>query len=106
MKRFAVILGSLMLVATLVYPVIAWGPRWGHGGHHMIDSWGYGKGYGPESYDARYGGQYPEQTGLDQQGRETGPKGDYGAGYGGDRGRYIKDYGYRMGGGGPMGCWN
>ncbi len=62
MKRLAVTLGSLMLVAAVAYPVIAWGPRWGHGRHHMVDSWGYAGSYGTDYYDKRYRGMTQEKT--------------------------------------------
>ena len=32
MKRFAILVGSIMLVAMSSYPVFAWGPMWGGGG--------------------------------------------------------------------------
>jgi zinc resistance-associated protein len=65
MKRFAIILGSILLVAAIAYPVLAHGPGWGRG-HHM---WGTGRaGGGPCWYgDRGYGNVTPEQrTQLDQ----------------------------------------
>ena len=44
MKKLAVILGSIMLIAAISYPVFAQGPRWGWG-HHMKGFWGGGPGY-------------------------------------------------------------
>jgi zinc resistance-associated protein len=32
MKRFAILAGSILLVALSSYPVLAWGPMWGGGG--------------------------------------------------------------------------
>ena len=32
MKRFAILAGSILLVAMSSYPVLAWGPMWGGGG--------------------------------------------------------------------------
>ena len=32
MKRFAILAGSILLVAMTSYPVLAWGPMWGGGG--------------------------------------------------------------------------
>jgi len=43
MKRLAVILGSVMLVAAIAYPVFAWGPGMGRG-QGMIGNWGGGPG--------------------------------------------------------------
>jgi Spy/CpxP family protein refolding chaperone len=37
MKRFAILVGSIMLVAMSSYPVLAWGPMWGGGGR--ADYW-------------------------------------------------------------------
>ena len=39
MKRFAMILGVLVLVGAVTLPVFAWGPGWGWG-HHMMGYWG------------------------------------------------------------------
>ena len=44
MKKLAVIFVSIILIATISYPVFAQGPRWGWG-HHMKGFWGGGPGY-------------------------------------------------------------
>jgi zinc resistance-associated protein len=44
MKRIAIVLGSLMLIAAVAYPVLAHGPGWGRG-HHMMGNWGGGQDY-------------------------------------------------------------
>ncbi|MBW1704460.1 MAG: periplasmic heavy metal sensor [Deltaproteobacteria bacterium] len=59
MKRLAIVLGSLMLVAAIAYPVFAWGPGWGRG-HHMMGPWGGGPGY-PGQYGSGYGNLTREQ---------------------------------------------
>jgi zinc resistance-associated protein len=43
MKRLAVILGSVMLVGAIAYPVFAWGPGMGRG-QGMTGYWGGGPG--------------------------------------------------------------
>lgn len=43
MKKLAVVLGSIMLIAAITYPVFAQGPRWGWG-PHMKGAWGGGPG--------------------------------------------------------------
>ena len=99
MKKLAVVLGSLMLVAAMAYSAAAWGPRWDRGGHHMMDSWGYSDSYGPDYNDRRYRSQNPEQTKrLEQWG--------YSPGYGSHRGQHMRNYGSQTEGRGPMGCWN
>ncbi|MBW2103369.1 MAG: periplasmic heavy metal sensor, partial [Deltaproteobacteria bacterium] len=50
MKKTLIVLGSLMLLAAVAYPVFAHGPGWG-GGRHMTGPGGYGcpgwgRGYG------------------------------------------------------------
>lgn len=51
MKRLTMILGCVILVAAIAYPVLAWGPGWGRG-HHMM---GYERGPG---YGWQGGGDY------------------------------------------------
>lgn len=61
MKKIAIVIGSLMLVAAIAYPVLAHGPGWGWGrGTHMM---GYG-GDGPRGcwrYDRENSNIPPEQ---------------------------------------------
>jgi zinc resistance-associated protein len=61
MKKTAIVIGSLMLVSAIAYPVFAHGPGWGWGrGHHMM---GYG-GDGPRGcwqYDRGNWNLPPEQ---------------------------------------------
>ena len=61
MKRLAVILGSVMLVAAIAYPVFAWGPGMGRGqGQGISDN----RGGGPGScwrYDRGYSNLTQEQ---------------------------------------------
>jgi zinc resistance-associated protein len=60
MKKIVIVIGSLMLVAAIAYPVLAHGPGWGWGrGHHMMD---YG-GYGPRGcwQDDRGNGNIPPE---------------------------------------------
>jgi len=42
MKKTLMIIGALLLVAAIAYPVLAWGPGWG--GMHRGMGWGYGPG--------------------------------------------------------------
>ena len=42
MKRLAIILGCVILVAAIAYPVFGWGPGWGKGHHMMGDDRGPG----------------------------------------------------------------
>ena len=44
MKKTISILGALLLVAAIAYPVLAWGPGGGWGGMHRGMGWGYGPG--------------------------------------------------------------
>ena len=69
MKKLTIVLGSIMLLAAVAYPVFAQGPGWGRG-HHM---WGYGSGgpgycwgYGPGQKDWT-----PEQLEKTDQLRQT-----------------------------------
>jgi zinc resistance-associated protein len=43
MKKTLTIMGALLLVAAVAYPVLAWGPGWG--GMHQGMGWGHGPGY-------------------------------------------------------------
>ncbi|MBW2094051.1 MAG: periplasmic heavy metal sensor [Deltaproteobacteria bacterium] len=43
MKKTLTIIGALLLVAAVAYPVLAWGPGWG--GMHRGMGWGHGPGY-------------------------------------------------------------
>lgn len=64
MKRLAIVLGSVMLVAAVAYPVLAWGPGWVRG-HHMMGYSGAGPGYAWQS-GRGYGNLTEEQrTQLD-----------------------------------------
>jgi len=53
MKKLLVVLGSIMLIAAVAYPVSAWGPRWG-GDRHM--------GYGGHGSSGNYGQAYDRMT--------------------------------------------
>lgn len=53
MKKLLVVLGSIMLIAAVAYPVSAWGPRWG-GDRHM--------GYGGHGFSGNYGQGYGRMT--------------------------------------------
>jgi zinc resistance-associated protein len=66
MKKTLTILGALLLVAAVAYPVLAWGPGWG--GMHRDTGWGYGPGYcWNNGVGYGYGGLSQEQaTKLDQ----------------------------------------
>jgi len=97
MKKLAVVLGSLMLVAAMAYSAAAWGPRWDHGGNHMMDSSGYSDNYGSDYSDRRYRSQNPDQTKRSEQW-------GYGPGYGSNRGQHMMNYGYQTERPGPMGC--
>jgi zinc resistance-associated protein len=68
MKKTLTILGALLLVAAIAYPVLAWGPGWGWGGMHRGMGWGYGPGYyGNNGGGYGYGNLSQEQaTKLDQ----------------------------------------
>jgi len=67
MKKLAMVIGSLILVAAIAYPVLAYGPRWGSGpGIHM-------RGYGADGprgcrqYERGYWNIPPEAQGkMDQ----------------------------------------
>ena len=64
MKRLAVILGSVMLVAAIAYPVFAWGPGMGRGQGQGISG---NRGGGPGScwrYDRGYSNLTEEQRGA------------------------------------------
>jgi zinc resistance-associated protein len=64
MKKLAVVLGSIMLIAAIAYPVFAQGPRWGWG-HHMKGDWGGGPG-SCWDYERGHGTLTPEKrTQLD-----------------------------------------
>ena len=65
MKRLAMILGSVLLIGALGYPVFAHGPGWGRGHHNMMGGSGHGMGpgmmgpgYGMDTNNT-YGGEEP-----------------------------------------------
>ncbi|MFZ0450039.1 MAG: periplasmic heavy metal sensor [Desulfatiglandaceae bacterium] len=64
MKKTVTIIGAVLLVAAIAYPVFAWGPGWG--GMHRSMGWGNGPMYGGNS-GYGYGTLDKEQaTKLDQ----------------------------------------
>ena len=60
MKKLVIVIGSVMLIAVIAYPVFAWGPCGGGRGNHMKGNWGGGQGY-CRQYDKGYGDLSPEQ---------------------------------------------
>ena len=59
MKKLTTILGSTLLVAAFIVPVLGWGHGWGRG-HHMMGDWGSAPAYCSE-YGRAYEALTPEQ---------------------------------------------
>lgn len=61
MRRFGIIIGIVLLVAALAYPVFGWGPGWGRGNHMMGYMGTAGGGRYCWQYDRTYGNLTEEQ---------------------------------------------
>jgi zinc resistance-associated protein len=67
MTKITTIIGILLLAGAVAVPVMAWGPHWGGGGHHMMGYWGSSPEYGRGSYGNLTSEQKTKLEALDRK---------------------------------------